>query len=90
MQMQPAITFDGRKNQQTTLGLLTDTAETYLMQAEGSLEMFRVISYDACGVQDATISAESAARILAPTRKAVPAKRVNATTTDAQAMATRH
>jgi hypothetical protein len=70
MQRQPAITSDERKNQQTMLCLLTDTAETYLMQAEGSREMFRIISHDACGIPDATISAKSAARLLSPTGKA--------------------
>lgn len=48
--------------------LLTDTADTYLMQAEGSREIFRIIASDASGVPDARIDAQSAAGLLAPHR----------------------
>jgi hypothetical protein len=66
----PAVTFRKRQSQHVLLGLLVDTAETYLREAEGSREMFRIIAFDASGVPDATVSAESAARLLTPTRKA--------------------
>ena len=66
----PAVTFQERQSQHVLLGLLVDTAETYLREAEGSREMFRIIAFDASGVPDATVSAESAARLLTPVRKA--------------------
>ena len=70
----PAVTFQERQSQHVLLGLLVDTAETYLREAEGSREMFRIIAFDASGVPDATVSAESAARLLTRCgrRKGIP------------------
>ena len=66
----PAMTFQERQSQHVLLGLLVDTAETYLREAEGSLEMFRIIACDAGGVPDTRLDARSAARLLTSARKA--------------------
>jgi hypothetical protein len=45
----PAVMFHERQSQHVLLGLLVDTAETYLRETEGSREMFRIIAFDASG-----------------------------------------
>jgi hypothetical protein len=61
----PAITRDERRNRQTLLELLLDTAEQYQQELECDRELFQVIALDAKGVPHSRITAGHAAKLLA-------------------------
>jgi hypothetical protein len=61
----PAITRDERRNRQTLLELLLDTAEQYQQELECDRELFQVIALDAKGVPHSRITASHAAKLLA-------------------------
>jgi hypothetical protein len=61
----PAITRDERRNRQTLLELLLDTAEQYQQDLECDRELFQVIALDAKGVPHSRITASHATKLLA-------------------------
>ncbi|MFT4067899.1 hypothetical protein [Paraburkholderia sp.] len=61
----PAITREERRNRQTLLELLLNTAEQYQQELECDRELFQVIALDAKGVPRSRITASHAAKLLA-------------------------
>jgi hypothetical protein len=74
----PAVTRDERRNRQTLLELLLDTAEQYQQELECDRELFQVIALDAKGVPHSRITARHAAKLLAEASQSARAQKTRA------------
>ncbi|MFT4064761.1 hypothetical protein [Paraburkholderia sp.] len=81
----PAITRDERRNRQTLLELLLDTAEQYQHELECDRELFQVIALDAKGVPHSRITASHAARLLAEASQSARAQQTKLPVSSANA-----
>jgi hypothetical protein len=81
----PAVTRDERRNRQTLLELLLDTAEQYQQELECDRELFQVIALDAKGVPHSRITASHAAKLLAEAAQSARAQQMKVPVSSANA-----
>jgi hypothetical protein len=80
-----AITRDERRQRQTLLELLLDTAEQYQQELECERELFQVIALDAKGVPQSRITARHAAKLLAEASQRARAQQTKVPVSSAKA-----
>ncbi|WP_233837296.1 hypothetical protein [Paraburkholderia sp. ZP32-5] len=80
-----AITRDERRQRQTLLELLLDTAEQYQQELECERELFQVIALDAKGVPHSRITARHAAKLLAEASQRARAQQTEVPVSSAKA-----
>ncbi|HEY2021932.1 hypothetical protein [Paraburkholderia sp.] len=80
----PAVTRDERRNRQTLLELLLDTAEQYQQELECDRELFQVIALDAKGIPHSRITASHAVKLLAEASQKARAQQAKASIVNAK------